>query len=246
MSESSFYLEIIKEVQTLINQGKMKEALSFVEQELAMPYVPQSVEGKLHQFRFDILEHINQSIKTTVKDPNDLWLDLAKQPVIAIAALQQIKALNCRPYVRQIQDFFLSANDELIKALLMEICIEQQLSTNFQILKDNLNIDFIPFAIPLPQESDGFSIANQLLVEWLENENPSFLKIAQSVLVQECLMALPFSYEDIEGFYLAASVLRYVCYAFDDANQWQNWVKKLTIEEPQCWDLAINAEFSTL
>jgi hypothetical protein len=96
----------------------------------------------------------------------------------------------------------------LIGSLLIQICIEQQLTETFVWVKDGQRMEFIPMYLPLPWESDGYISALQILREWLENDNPSLLKMCVDVLDGEATLALPMSFSEEEGMILAGSVLK--------------------------------------
>ena len=70
--------------------------------------------------------------------------------------MKELKERNIRSYIDLIQRMFDISESMLVKISLIEICIDQQLTDEFVINKDGLDVHFIPAACVLPQDSDGF------------------------------------------------------------------------------------------
>ena len=62
----------------------------------------------------------------------------------------------------------------------------------------------------LPEDSEGFEEGKAYLKTWLEDDDPSMLKLCLDQLDLECLLRLPQTIEDDEAYDLAFSILKTV------------------------------------
>jgi hypothetical protein len=239
---ADYYSEFWMKIDELMNQGLTDEVLRLVNEELAMPYIPMADEARLRQMANSLRK---PSVKP-VKSMDQLIESIREGDLGALAALDQLRKSNLRMYPQDIQTLFDADLHPLIGSLLVQICIEQQLTESFVWVKDGQRFEFIPMYLPLPWESDGYQAALTLLRQWLENDNPSLLKMCQDVLDGEATLALPNSFSEDEGAVLAGSVLRFVYLAYNDVNEWRKAVIKFKIEEPQLFEISGLPEFSTL
>lgn len=239
---ADYYTEFWGKIDELMNQGLTDEVIRLVNEELAMPYIPMADETRLRQ----LANSLRQPSVKPVKSMDQLMHSIQKGDLSALAALDQLRKSNLRMYPQDIQALFAADLHPLIGSLLVQICIEQQLTDTFIWEKDGRRMEFIPMYLPLPWESDGYIAALALLRQWLENDNPSLLKMCQDVLDGEATLALPDSFSEDEGAVLAGSVLRFVYLALNDVNEWRKAVIKFKIEEPQLFEISGLPEFSTL
>lgn len=239
---ADYYAQFWLKIEELMKEDKTDEVLRLVNEELSMPYIPMADEDRLRQLAKSLQ-------KETIKRPltlEELVKSIKNNDYGSLAALDQLRKSNLRMLSFEIQGMLDSSLHPLISSLLIQICIEQQLTQTFVIDKDGQRIEFIPMYLPLPWESDGFIAALQILRDWLENDNPSLLKMCVDVLEGEATLALPMSFSEEEGAILAGSVLKYVYMALNDVNEWRKAVIKFKIEEPQLFEISGLPEFSTL
>lgn len=239
---ADYYSQFWLKIEELLKEEKTDEVLQLVNEELSMPYIPMTDEQRLRQLAKSLRK---EDVKRT-PSLEECVLSVKKSSLESLAALDQLRKSNLRMLGGQIQEMFDADLHPLIGSLLIQLCIEQQLTETFVWVKDGQRMEFIPMYLPLPWESDGYIAAHMILREWLENDNPSLLKMCVDVLDGEAALALPMSYSDEEGMILAGSVLKFVYKALDDVNEWRKAVIKFKIEEPQLFEISGLPEFSTL
>lgn len=239
---ADYYSQFWLKIEELLKEEKTDEVLRLVNEELSMPYIPMTDEQRLRQLAKSLKK---EDVKRT-PSLEECVLSVKKSSLESLAALDQLRKSNLRMLGGQIQEMFDADLHPLIGSLLIQLCIEQQLTETFVWVKDGQRMEFIPMYLPLPWESDGYIAAHLILREWLENDNPSLLKMCVDVLDGEAALALPMSYSDEEGMILAGSVLKFVYKALDDVNEWRKAVIKFKIEEPQLFEISGLPEFSTL
>jgi hypothetical protein len=238
---ADYYAQFWLRIEQLMKEDKTDEVLKLVNEELSMPYIPMADEDRLRQLAKSLQkEHIKRPLTL-----DELVMSIKRNDYGSLAALDQLRKSNLRLLSFEIQGMLDSSLHPLISSLLIQICIEQQLTDTFVISRDGQRMEFIPMYLPLPWESDGYISALQILRDWLENDNPSLLKMCTDVLDGEATLALPMSFSEEEGAILAGSVLKYVYMALNDVNEWRKAVIKFKIEEPQLFEISGLPEFST-
>ncbi|MDP3305036.1 MAG: hypothetical protein Q8S15_03080 [Erysipelotrichaceae bacterium] len=239
---ADYYSQFWLKIEQLMSEEKTDEVLRLVNEELSMPYIPMADEDRLR----DLAKSLKKEQVKRTPSLEELVESIKNSNLGSLASLDQLRKSNLRLLGGAIQDIFDSSLHPLIATLLIQICIEQQLTETFVWQKDGQRMEFIPMYLPLPWESDGYIAATQFLREWLENDNPSLLKMCVDVLDGEATLALPLSFSEEEGMILAASVLKFVYMALNDVNEWRKAVIKFKIEEPQLFEISGLPEFSTL
>ena len=239
---ADYYSQFWLKIDELLKEEKTEEVLRLVNEELSMPYIPSADEEKLLQLAKSLKK---EQFKRTLS-LQECVMTIKKNNLESLAALDQLRKSNLRLLGSQIQEMFDADLHPLIGSLLIQLCIEQQLTETFVWTKNGQRMEFIPMYLPLPWESDGYVAAMHQLREWLENDNPSLLKMCVDVLDGEATLALPMSFSEEEGLILAGSVLKFVYMALNDVNEWRKAVIEFKIEEPQLFEIAGLPEFSTL
>ena len=120
--------------------------------------------------------------------------------------------------------------------LLIDILIEQNINEEIEFHKDGVVYNFIPSYLTSCKDNKAYSIAYDHLAKWLEN-NPSYLKMADQLLIQQMFLALPLCIETDEAIELAYSILYKVYELMDDLDTFSiisktfglNYLKKFDI-----------------
>jgi hypothetical protein len=239
---ADYYSQFWLKIDELMSENRTEEVLKLVNEELSMPYIPMADEDRLRELAKSLRkDQVKRQLSL-----DEMVANIKKGDLGSLAALDQLRKSNLRLLGAEIQGIFDASLHPLISSLLIQICIEQQLTETFVLDKGGQRMEFIPMYLPLPWESDGYVAAHHLLRDWLENDNPSLLKMCVDVLDGEATLALPMSFSEEEGAILAASVLKFVYMAYNDVNEWRKAVIKFKIEEPQLFEISGLPEFSTL
>lgn len=205
------YDDILNQIDDLLNKGEIKEAMRLIEEEQRMPYVPPYVAAKLAQFK--------EIAMTAIKMNEEIHLDMSEDGILSylqkdelhqLRALEAFSAMNMRNCLGLVQTAFDRIESRLLKCLLVKLCIEQALTETFTFSDEGLRYEFIPAALTLPEDSDGMIIAKATLKKWLEDDDPSMLKLCLDQLELECLLKLPESLDEDEAFDLAFGILKTV------------------------------------
>lgn len=205
------YDDILNDIDEHLNKGDIKEALRLIEEELRMPYIPPFVHAKLNQFK--------EIAMTAQKMNAEIHLDMSEEGILAylsqdelhqLRALEAFSVMNMRQVLPLVQTAFDVLESRLLKCLLVKLTIEQGLTESFIFSDEGLRYEFIPAALVLPEDSEGFEEGRAYLKAWLEDDDPSMLKLCLDQLDLECLLKLPQSIDDDEAYDLAFSILKTV------------------------------------
>ena len=185
-----------------------------------MPYIPKRFLDKIKKLESEVKSRFKQNEKVTViQDEDELRALLQLDEMSQIKALDQMSRLNLRQYDTLVQDTFNQLNDRLIQNLFLRICIEQQLTNEYNYTTDGTEYSLIPASLCLPEESEGVEVAMKYLTDWLD-KNPSLLNLCIEKLRYYALLALPVSYTEDEGYDLAYQVLEEVYLQISDESEW--------------------------
>ncbi len=214
--EKNYYDECILKIQNCLSQNKLDEAEKMLNEELSMPYIPAYAEKQFLDLKKQ-LHGLQTKVNFSGILPQEIEASLlSDDPVVQLRAVHTLSGFSCRNYVDAIQAFFDTKPDQKIQALMIDILIEQQIFEEFEIEVDGMQMSFIPLYQERPDETDGFVSAKQLLETWFENDNPALLNMCMQMLIQECFLMLPLSYEEEEGLSLALSIAELVSKSLDD------------------------------
>lgn len=232
--EQNYYEECIVKIRETIQNGQLKEAEKLLEEELSMPYIPSNVETRMLELKRDLRALSNKESFTGILPHQIEDCLLSENPVIQLRAVQTLQDLNCRNYLDAIQSFFDTVPDAKTQALMIDILIEQQISDEFSIIHEGMQMTFLPRYQERPHETDGYLKAYNLLNEWFENENPALLAMCQQILIQECFLMLPLSYEEDEGLSLAVSIAEMVSQSLDEGVSFHKIDQQLVQNVKRC------------
>ena len=203
----NYYDEILIKIENLISNSKYDEAKSLIITELSVPYIPKDIEKKFNEY-LNLIKEKTFTIKNLSDEEIIVYLndDSIKQ----LIAVKELNNKNLRDYI-DICDNYLKKDGQLeAKVLLIESLIRQEINYKFT-YNDVL---FNPRECILPEESDGFKKAIELLNEHYLKD-PSKLQMAMQLLYKECMLYLPNSYSSNHGEKLALKIVNYIEKAFE-------------------------------
>ncbi len=227
----TYYKQCLNDIQKLIDENKLEEAYAKVLEELAMPYVPKTFLTEIERLEKEIRTELKSSekIQTSLTDPQAILKALNGDDEQIIYALDSLSKLNLRQHVDLIQEAFDILCDDLMKALLIRLCIEQALVNEFKVDMGGFHYQIIPMSLCLPEDSDGFEIAEEYLEKWCMKE-PSLHQLCTQELHLQSLLKLPMVYEVDESYDLAITIMEKMVTALYDRDAFET-MKDSLLEE---------------
>lgn len=225
-----YYQNTLDEIKLLKDKQEWQLAFNRVNEELSMPYIPMEYMVKFEELQRELHALINPLDENVViLSFEQIEQALLSDELSAIEALNSLKKLHLVPYCQRIQRLLDVKLNPVIEALLILALIEQRLDYNFKLSK-SFDIEFNPLYLEHPEDSDGYLVAKEVL-EKLLVKDPSSLKMAFDLLVEEVLLMLPLSYDESEGEYLAYSIIKTVDTLSGRSDDWKSRVSEYQIDE---------------
>lgn len=205
-----YYEDLIQNIDKYIKNEDYTNAKELIEEELKMSYVPSDVLEKLYEFKDSIPKESLISSLSEDDIVNYLKGTLEQQ----LIAVDYLDSKNLRDYINICNEFLCSKGIKNAKVLLIYSLIKQEITDDIKYIDNDVEYNFIPRFIMLPEESPGYKKALDYLNEWYMKE-PSKFELAKSLVYKEAMMALPINYEEIEGESLAKKAYDAVKKAFN-------------------------------
>ena len=226
------YQDVIQTIRHLIDEGQLNEAQRLLDEELRMPYIPPEAEGILRQLDAYVKAQQTPAPRASALTPSQIVAYLNGDEEHQLAAVVALSALNLRAQLPLIREAFEGLSTRTLKSLLVNVCIEQALTEEFTLTDEGMTYTFIPAALTVPQDSEGYGAAKTILIDWLENDNPSLLMLAMQQLDHTVLLKLPETVDADEALDLALEVLKPIYIQLADSNQWQQFLTEKGLAHP--------------
>lgn len=228
----NYYQERLLEIRQLIDAGDLDEAEALVDEELAMPYIPQAYLSQFETFKRSLRQAKRQASPLQgLQDPEAIRELLGKESLSQLKALDALSKLNLRAHDGLIREAFGLLEDRLLINLLIRLGIEQALTEEYSFSDEGIRYTFIPAALVLPEDSDGVQEAKRLLADWLDKD-PSLLKLALEQLELTGLLKLPESYESDEAETLALEILKPLFIQLQDEKAFREFLVSRHLPDP--------------
>ena len=234
---NSYYQSVISQLVDLFSRQEYDQISRIIDNELSMPYVDAQAQEILEQYREDLKPHLAKSRQVSDEEIEQWVSGSERQQEMAAGALQK---MNMRQYTDLIQKLLDSKQllDEF-KGELIEAMMDQKLDEEFKIVKDGMEIEFVPSLITPASQDPVLKETDSILEGWLSCDNPSMLSFCRQLLEQEVLEMRPMDFEGIAPQKLAASLVRLVYQAMKDEDGWNQFAKDHQLEDTEAYPLLI-------
>lgn len=236
----TYYEEILKEIRKLMAAHDYQEAFAILEDELAMPYIPKESETQLVDLYNECrsmlrLHHVERSY-----EDDDIEALLQGSLEEQFMAVELLKKSNLRNHLDEVRTYLCNQPDILVRSLLIDACMEQNIAEELQTIEDGMEVTFLPCYIEPVMRAKGAVLAVNTLCEWFEDEDPTFLKLCIECLIQECYLHLPFNIDEDEGIPLAIAIVAYVMKAQDNETGLEEFLKEKNLAQWAGFALLLN------
>lgn len=206
--EENYYVKTLNEAKDLVKKEEYFKAMRIIEDELSMPYIPEDFEKEL----LSLKKAIDRSLKKDRLDLSDEMLKeyLFNDPVKELIAVNALSKKNLRDYLKLVQEYLLSKGDDKAKTLLIAALVDQEIKEELKVLKNGMEISFIPKYVESIEYSDGYIRGREYLRKELENDDPIMYKMALELLGNKVFSSLPLSVDEDEGVLYAKALILYL------------------------------------
>ncbi len=215
-------------IDELMKKRRYDEALPLIESELAQPYLPPGFLQVYQQYKQEIKASIRN--ETNTLDAKTCF-EMLMHDDNSWMALSQLSEFALMKHIDAIQQVFTFSNNPFSVGLLIQLCVEQQLSATFTMNKDGQRIEFIPMYVQSIEDSEGYKSIEKKIKDIFENDNPSIMNMALQLLMQESIMLLPLSLEEDDTNPVGFAIIKAVLDAMGDEDAWKLIQEKYDIKE---------------
>lgn len=213
----NYYQSLLNDIDILIKSKDYIKAKKLIDDELSMAYIPQDVNKQLHDY-LDMLP-IDSHVQSVGIVEIENWL-FGNDYLLSIEAINYLNDLNLNNFLDKISEWLLRLKDRYLIGLIIMILMKQNIDFTFKLERDDLEIEFNPFYLEFPHESDAYSLISQKLID-ICGHDTNLLKVALDNLVLEVVMLLPFNIDIAEvDLYLNALIFE-VYRLFDKQDEYQ-------------------------
>lgn len=229
--EENYYDSILRQLRADILAGKYESAESILEEELRMPYIPAAPKKEMEALMREVRAWRKQNRrKARIDDVGEL-LEMLDNEAGHIAVVSALDGLNLREFDEVLKKAFSVITDRGLLSVLVELCARQQLHNEYSFTFDHVTYTFIPAALELPEESEGVDACLKQAQDWLGNDDPSMLVLAQEAILRIALLRLPEGIDIDEALPLTLGVVKNLFYQISGVQEWHAFCEKNTIDE---------------
>lgn len=209
-SMNNYYETCIDSIHTLLNEGKQREALALVDEELRMPYVPEPYFSQLQIIRDSVRIDTAPSSKY-FEDIDELDEALRGNELLQHKAIISLERMNLRNEMTFVQKWLVDeCIEDWIKKQILFFLMDQSIDAVLQ-LKLKMTDHVINTAqLENPLLSDAYQSCVLQLGDMLESENPSLLILCLGALEQRVLDAFPIPIDDLRAEEILDTVNTYL------------------------------------
>lgn len=212
----NYYEDLMNKIQEFIHKEKYIQANMLIETELNMPYIPTPYEERLQKLHTHCQSELKANTNKRKYDEEDIEKLLFASVEQATQAIEILRGSNIRNYLDMIQTYLSNSPHFLIRTLLIECLIEQDITSEISMDYDGLEVTFIPAYCELPQDQEVFMECIKQVNAYYENENPTFLKMCIETMLKEMYFKIPFTLVEDEMNCFIYAILEYVYQANQD------------------------------
>ncbi len=226
---NSFYQSVFENIRALRQAGQPDQALTLINSELSVPYIPEEVERELERLRSELESQKAFTNPAPRKDFDGLIHGSLAQKEKAVTLAGTLNLHQEHEGVQQLLNDP-QLPEEFKGELILEL-IRQRVEEPYTIEKDGLDYEFVPSLIEADNRDPVVQKARALFEDWLPHSFGVSADFANQLLDQEILETLPENFEGIDPQSLAASIIRLVYLAMHDGEGWKAFEQEHSLEQ---------------
>lgn len=237
--EDGFYVKLLQDVKNHMQDGNYLKAMELLEEEFRMPYIPKEYEEQLIPLYNECRSEVNVSKVERKYDEDDIETLLNGTIDQAFQAVELLKGSNIRKHLEIVEAYLSNEPHFLIRSLLIESLIEQDIRDEIKLNYDGLEITMAPSYVELPKDQDAFVKAVKQVQDYYENDNPTFLMMCVECMIKEMFFKMPFSLAEDEINHFIYAILMYVYQANDDKDGFKAFIHEKNLANYGGYDLLL-------
>lgn len=223
---SDYYRETLEKLHHLMDQGDYSEARSLIQTELNLPYVPREFEQQLLELRRD-LPRVTSQTATIYTDIDDILSALDGSSEVQMKAIISLQSLNVRDFVNEIGNYLEESHDDQLKKSVLMVLMAQHVDQVFGLELNGRWVQLNPRTLVNPLEAEAYAAALQLVDDFLGQNEPSLVIMAQQMITERVIQDFPEIPADAVSLFRESLSTLYS--ALGRVNEWQELEKEITL-----------------
>lgn len=234
-----YYEMLIERLKRLLQDENYTEAYAILDEELRMPYIPYRYVDHLEAMFIQCKQELQIENRVKKYQSEDIETLLFGSVDEACMACELLRESNVRNYISIINQYLRDKPHYMIRTLLIEILMDQDISEEIELSYEGLSIAFIPAYIERIQKRETTAMMVQMLQDFFMNDNPTFYQMCVDCLIRELYYRLPFSLEVDEVLYLVVAIVEYVYKANRDDVGKNRFIDEKNLAKYKGYDLLL-------
>jgi tetratricopeptide (TPR) repeat protein len=243
---NKYYYDIISlYVTALVALNQDEKAISLLESELTMPYIPFKYANYFNETYDLLIKRKNQNAKPTnyfssisTEELSTILIDGDNKDVL-VSAIYELKQRNIRLFLPLIRSFLKDdKKPRFAKALLLEALVEQGINEEFTFKTAEEQIEVNPKTLEVIVSNYVYDLFTKAFKNPLLDKNPSLLEYCFEVLTGYLGSIYPLTIEDDEVNLIAAAIHLYVLSLNSDRINVKEIASSYQVEDKQVEMLA--------
>ena len=179
----AIYVSILKDLE------EFEEAINIIVEELSMPYIPYQYETVFNAAYDELLlakqEASFDGVTQKVFNEEDIENILTKKDTnedLLYMAIEQMEGMNIRRMIVPIRQFIRDNDQPDFAKSLLELMIDQEIDEDLEVVKKGVHYDINPSYAPMVLNQESGVEIYKLLMDALEDDNPSLLTMCEQFL----------------------------------------------------------------
>lgn len=234
-----YYDTLVKTIQRLMDEENYIEAYSILKEELGMPYVPYTHEQELEGLAMACKQALLYEQPTKKHKDEDIETLLFGSVDEACMACEMLRSSNVRKHLDMIQRYLGKEPHHLVRSVLIELLMEQDISEELCIDYEGLEVFVKPLYIESIQTCETTLSMVKSLQDYFENNNPTFYQLCVDSLMKELYLKLPFNVNEDEVDYMVIAIVEYVYKAMGDVAGYKYFINEKKLAMYEGYDLLL-------
>lgn len=202
-------------INSLINKEEFDSALDLLNEELSMPYIPQNYEHIINDLYDDVVAlkqvHLTKNNAYKLYDENNVKeiLQHDNDYFNLFEIVNDLHRYNIRNLVESIQIFLKRNVSSILKSMVLEEYLNQEISQTLIVEKNNLEFEYLASSNTYVENDENYQKTIDILVDRLD-KTPSFLEMALSIIYSYAYIIYPLTIDEDEILYLALIIEYYI------------------------------------
>ncbi|ATZ20225.1 DUF3196 family protein [Mesoplasma lactucae] len=207
----NFYEERLLELQKLIDQNEIEQALKLINEELSMPYVPKDFEDDLIKLRTRILvEKINNEEHHLSSDKIFSLIKSDQTDLVEkVGLVKQLEESNLRKHISELQDLLNSDLTNEVKMMIIYLLNQQGINNDFNYKKNSKTLKINPMTFDFQTQEMVPLETIKLIDDELGSFSPQLVEMGKQIMVSLYGKLFPIQNE-IDCAILAKAIIKIV------------------------------------